>query len=76
VAVTLGASPRARKDRNLISGGATATLVGIALSTGHQPTLGGVVTVAGLVCTLYGLHRLGRSGTDPGRRRVRRRKNP
>jgi len=62
--VTLRPSPREKSDRTLLSVGATGTLLGIALSTGEQPTLGGVITVLGLALTIYGLHRFGRSGSD------------
>lgn len=63
-----------RTNRTLLAIGATGTLFGIALSTGQQPTVGGAVTLLGLAVTIYGLHRFGRTGSDEGRRRKKRRR--
>jgi hypothetical protein len=50
--------------RGALSVAATATLVGIALAATGNPDLGGVITLAGLVGLIVGLHRFGRSGPD------------
>ena len=71
MAVTLRRTPQEKSNRALLSAGATGTLFGIALSTGQQPTVGGAMTLLGLVLTIYGLHRFGRSGTDQPRARRR-----
>jgi hypothetical protein len=67
LAVTPRPSPLEKNNRLLLSAGTTGTLLGIALSTGEQPAMGGVITVLGLALTIYGLHRFGRSGSDQPR---------
>ncbi len=54
------------ESRSWILWGAAATVVGIATALIVEPTLGGLMLVGGVVLTLLGLHRLGRSGADPG----------
>lgn len=72
--MTTPSDARDKTNRTLLSIGATGTLFGIALSTGDQPTVGGAVTLLGLAVTIYGLHRFGRTGSDQGRPRRKRRK--
>jgi hypothetical protein len=48
----------------LVGLGATIALVGIALCTTSTPDLGAWTTLAGLVITIWGVHRFGRSGPD------------
>jgi hypothetical protein len=45
--------------------GAAGTVGGIVLSLTGPAPLGGVVSLAGLLLQLWGLHRLGRLGADP-----------
>lgn len=51
-------------ERRLVGLGATIALVGIALCTTSTPDLGAWTTLAGLVITIWGVHRFGRSGPD------------
>ena len=51
-------------ERRLVGLGATVALVGIALSASEYQDLGAWVTLAGLVLTIWGVHRFGRSGPD------------
>ena len=53
------ASARARTRLGL---SATAALVGIALSTSVDPTLGGWLTVASVAALVASLHQFGRTG--------------
>lgn len=50
--------------RGALSLAGSATLIGIALAATGRPDLGGVITLAGLVGLIIGLHRFGRSGPD------------
>jgi hypothetical protein len=72
--VTLPEKAIDKTNRTLLSMGATGTLLGIALSTGEQPAVGGAVTLLGLAVTIYGLHRFGRSGSGAARPKRRRAK--
>ena len=72
MAVILSAA--ARTERTLLSVGASTALLGIAMSTGESSTLGGILTLGGLVTTIIGLHRFGRSGPDAPSPRKRRRR--
>jgi hypothetical protein len=60
--------------RALLGGAAAATAAGIALSAGGWATLGSVITVAGVLGMVAGLHRFGRLGPDPEARIPRRRR--
>jgi hypothetical protein len=63
-----------RNYRALLGGAAALTTTGIALSAGGWAALGSVVTVAGLLGMVAGLHRFGRLGPDPEARVLRRRR--
>jgi hypothetical protein len=60
--------------RALLGGAAAATAAGIAFSAGGWATLGSVITVAGLLGMVAGLHRFGRLGPDPEARIPKRRR--
>jgi hypothetical protein len=73
--VTMILSSPARSDRRLLAGGATLTVFGIAMSTGELDSVAGLLTIGGLLCSIVGLHRFGRTGADQplgGAREVRR----
>ncbi len=63
--------PGAQSERTLLAMGITATLLGIAMSMGRAATFGAGLTLAGLVASMVGLHRFGRTGPDtpPSRKR-------
>jgi 4-hydroxybenzoate polyprenyltransferase len=46
----------------LITWGAVLSVLGIGGALLLEPTLGGLIVVAGVAIAVYGLHRLGRSG--------------
>ena len=50
--------------RTLVAGSATAALVGIALAAAGEQDLGGWLTVLALVSLIWGVHKLGRLGSD------------
>jgi hypothetical protein len=75
MAVKLSPSVGARTERTLLSAGVSVALLGIAMSTGEATSVAGILTVGGLVTTIIGLHRFGRSGPDAPRPRKRRRKH-
>ncbi|MEZ4224949.1 MAG: hypothetical protein R3B13_28610 [Polyangiaceae bacterium] len=51
-------------ERRMVGLGATIALVGIALCASEQAEFGAWVTLAGLVATIWGVHRFGRTGPD------------
>jgi hypothetical protein len=69
----------AKQARTLLSVGVFATLLGIAASAGEPSLISSVMTIAGLLLTIAGLHRFGRSGPDRpvkrGRKASSRRQN-
>jgi hypothetical protein len=50
-------------ERSRLAKSATAVLVGIALSTAVDPSLGGWVTVGSVLLLIWNLHRFGRTGS-------------
>jgi hypothetical protein len=56
------ADPEERVARSRMAKSATAALVGIALSTAVDPSLGGWVTVGSIGMLIWSLHRFGRTG--------------
>jgi len=50
--------------RTLLAGSATAALIGIALAAAGEAQLGGWLTVLALLSLIYGVHKLGRLGSD------------
>ena len=55
---------QARSERRLLAAGATLTVFGIAMSTGDPASIASVLTLAGLLLVILGLHRFGRTGPD------------
>lgn len=51
-------------ERRLVGLGATVALVGIALCASDMQDIGAWTTLLGLVVTIWGVHRFGRSGPD------------
>jgi hypothetical protein len=51
-----------REIRNRLAVSATVTVAGVALSTAVDQSLGGYVTVFGIVMLIFSLHRFGRTG--------------
>ena len=54
----------AYSERRLLAAGATLAVVGIAMSTGEAASLASLLTIAGLLSLIVGLHRFGRTGPD------------
>jgi hypothetical protein len=50
--------------RALVTGSATAALVGIALAVSGEQAAGGWLTVLALLGLIWGVHKLGRLGAD------------
>lgn len=59
-----GSSRQATSARTLLSVGAGAALLGVAMSVGQSTLVASLLTLGGLLTTLVGLHRFGRSGPD------------
>lgn len=55
-------TPDLARARSRLAVSATAALVGIAMSTSLDPTLGGWVTVGAVAMLIASLHRFGRTG--------------
>jgi len=53
-----------RAARRLLAGMLIGLLCGIALAATGSPTVGGLIATAGLGGTAWGLHRLGRAGSN------------
>ncbi len=53
--------------RTMIMVGASLTLAGIAFSVSDDESLGSWFTLAGLLLSIFALHRFGRLGPDSGR---------
>lgn len=51
-------------ERSQILLGAAGSVLGILTSLWFSETVGALLTIGGVLCGLYGLHRFGRSGSD------------
>lgn len=62
--MTASALEPARGPRRALAGGAAALMIGLAAVGVGATEEGGVVALAGLLVTIYGIHRCGRLGPD------------